>query len=274
LERHADQPDANPRSRRRRLDGMARFARAFAPGGLAAGSDVAPLADRYLTALATAPQQAWITQLLRWHVQEPQYHVDLQLREFEVDRAGFEALVAPLLSDSRPSTEPSAQQPATAALDAKAANALVASLQQRDGCAAGPSPRALLEPFAGWSLELGQHLGYVKDYHVEVQAASVTARPIHATVFDGLRLEAVCARLTDGRCGVALELTRSEVEQPFAKFETTIGVDKKVSIDLPSVASQRSTPTLRIDDGGAVVFAIEHEERRAWHVYVVRCRTR
>ncbi|MGK0203592.1 MAG: hypothetical protein ACI9S9_002672 [Planctomycetota bacterium] len=234
------------------LTGMATFASHFIEPPLQPGADIVVMAQRYVVAIAGPQQQAWIERLLARHLSSDPYRIDLQLQQFAMSAARFKALVAPLVAEPTVPAE-FGSAPAHTILLGKRAEQLAATLLKHKDIKLVNAPRVLVPPMTSAVAKLGRDLIYVQDFDVQVGNADFTATPIHASIFDGLNLVAPCGRLADGKIGVGLNLTCHKVEQPFATFETTLGVGNKVTIELPSSKFWQWRRNIALPDGGAAL---------------------
>jgi hypothetical protein len=252
------------------LADMAAFARAFVKPALQEGQDIRPLANRYLVVIAEAEQQAWLERMQQRHLKGVVYQVDFEVRQFDVSKKDYAAVVEPLEAKPVAGMSEGVGPPHTM-LTSEQADRLVKALGRLKDLKLVAARRVITRAMGGANASVGKDLSYVKDFDVEIEPHKLIANPITGHIFDGLQVRATCGRLGNRKLGVALDLVFRTVEQPFGEFQTTLGVGKKVTIQLPNSAElrwQRNLifPDLPGRDGALCSFEVG--ERRV--VFLVR----
>lgn len=218
------------------LADMAAFARAFVKPALQEGQDIRPLANRYLVVIAEAEQQAWLERTLQRHLKADVYQVDFEVRQFDMSNKDYEAVVAPL--EAKPVADVSeGVGPPHGMLTSEQADRLLKALNNLKDVKAVAARRLQTRAMGGATASVGKNMSYVKDFEVEILSHKAIANPITGYVFDGLEVKAACGRLGNQKLGVALDLVFRTVE--FGDFHTTLGVGKKLTIQLPNSAELR-----------------------------------
>lgn len=240
-------PDVREAKKARLLTGMAEFARSFVAPPLQKGEDITPLADRWLVAVGSAEQQAWVARLMQRHLKNVVYNVDFEVRQFDLSKKDYEALVAPL------ETKPVAAQEGDlgsqhSLLGNAQVDALLEELDAKESVKKVGASSSYVGAMESAEIYLGTERSYIKDFNVEILSHKATAIPLHATVFDGLRAKAFCGRLGNRQLGVAIDLVYSEVEKPVKTFETDLGFGEKLVIELPASTAVQLRRNLILPD--------------------------
>ena len=248
------QPGKRDAAKTEALAGFAAFARNFVEPPLESGADVVAMAQRYVAAIAEPQQQAWVERLLAKQLNSQLYDVELRVHQFTMNKTRFNTLVAPLLA--KPTVPAAATAPAHSILLGRQAKQLAQTLGKHADIKLEKTPSVQVSAMGLAKIKVGRELSYVKDFDVQIRNADFSATPIYASIFDGLRVQASCGLLADGRVGVGLHLAFYEVAQPIPEFVTTLGVDHKVTIQLPHSKVVQWRRNLKLPKGGAALCSL------------------
>jgi len=249
---------------RLRLEHLAAFVRAFVRPALDPEEEALPLGRGNLMVLARPDKLAWVTRFLAENRRQRRRPVTVQARFLKVPAALFSAQVEPLLraaatgkvevvgdvgevpgdaeevpgevaEEVPPGVSPPANRYALLP-DSKATEALLAALQKEPKVQVLGAPRITAALLSSSHLLLGEKIGYVRDFEIEVNAATVIANPIVDTVVDGIEFECTAAVIAPGILGMQFRFSVSRVERPMRTFTTTLAKHATpLMIQLPEV---------------------------------------
>ncbi len=251
-------PSAERADREERMQRLVAFAKTFVKPPLAAEEDISSLSGRYLVALARPEQQAWIAGLLERNIEQGAHQILLEIQQFRVSAKVFAEIVPPLLKEQgvEPQAEAAGAYRYQALLDDAAVARILRAIKNAKGVEMLRAPSLLLNPMTNATVETGTKISYIKDYAVQTIGDKVSYYPIHATLLDGVRIDASCGLIAKDLLGVSFEYLERKVEQPIPEFETTIGVNNKVKVQLPASTLLHLEQRLELPDGGTALLAI------------------
>lgn len=251
-------PSAERADREERMQRLVSFAKTFVKPPLAAEEDISSLSGRYLVALARPEQQAWIAELLARNIEQGVHQILLEIQQFRVPAKVFAEIVPPLLKEQgvEPQAEAAGAYRYQALLDDAAVARILLATKNAKGVELLRAPSLLLNPMTNATVEAGTKISYIKDYAVQTIGDKISYYPIHATLLDGVRIDASCGLIAKDLLGVSFEYLERKVEQPIPEFETTIGVNNKVKVQLPASTLLHLEQRLELPDGGTALLAI------------------
>lgn len=249
------------KARSERLERIAGFARTFVTPPLAAEEDITCLSGRYLVALARPAQQKWIEKLIARNVAQGMHQVDLEVRMLRIPAKHFEDLLPPFGMDPAPEVpnKPQAIGPGRyqALLDDTELNLILRAVEKTKGAQMVRTPRLLMTPMAPASVSVGNQIDYVRDYDVQVLAGKQIATPVHASLFDGMRLDASCGLVRDKMLGVSFRYEEREVEKPIKEFKTKLGTSEELTVQLPASTVLKLEQQLELLNGQTALLAVK-----------------
>ena len=247
-----------PAARREHMQRLVSFAKAFVQPPLAGEEDISSLSGRYLVALGRPQQQAWIEGLLRRNLEQGYHQVDLAIKQLELPAAAFRQLVPALLEDRgiKPQRQGDDRLRYQAVLDDGEVARILRAVATTKDATILRAPRILLNAMTNATVESGRTISYIKDYKVQTIDGKVVAHPVHDTLLDGLRIDVSCGVIAKDMLGVRFHYEEHNIAQPIPEFETTIGVNNKVTVQLPTSTTVQLEQLLQLPDGGTALLAL------------------
>ncbi len=237
----------------------------FVEPPLGPGDDCRVLGGRWLAVLGTAQQLASLERLVSTAAAQRDRFVEVEVRLLRVGAAAFAAELQPRLTEVQRDGETSWETVVgTAGAAELAAAAIAAASEQLD------APRLLVAPLQRATMAVKTQTAYIKDFTLTRTAGALIADPVVDVAWDGWEAEVFAAPRADGNLGIACNVTFQQLEQPIAKFETTVpGAKLPLTIQLPRIEGTRLQQTAVLAPGALVVVAARKLDGD-WLVALVR----
>jgi hypothetical protein len=232
---------------------IATFVRRFVDPPLRAGDDVAALGDRWLVVLGSQRQAACAEQLIQRAVLARDDHLQTTIRIMDLTAEEFATLLLPLFPGIAAAEEtPAVRQ---MILDGRKADELLTALGRTE-VRIMHAPRLMAAPLQRASLSAGEEITYVKDFTLIANGKAVVAKPVLATVWNGVQVDLIAGYTGRDRVGVHCTLELRDVAEPIAEFETTLpGTVAPVTVQLPRTTAVRLQRTAELAIGSTVLIA-------------------
>lgn len=249
---------------------LAAFVREFCEPQLDVLHDVQSIGERWLLVLGLPQQVAFVEQLVAVEKQHPKATVLVECCIYNLPAAVFAAHVEPLLPKVADAKVPLLADIPTigflfqqgdranstarvAVVGGDEATALHAALREAEGVDLMIAPQVLVAPLQAVTMSAGEELAYRRDWESKVVDGETVWSEVRGTVFDGVRLGATCGLLDNDRIALRFELLVQEVVRPMPEFATTLGVDRKVTIELPHTVATSTKQSLVLKGGASAI---------------------
>ena len=246
---------------------IARMLEHFVDPPLGPGDACQLLGDRWLAVIGSPAQVASIERLFHLAVRHREHPIEVTVQLLLVDDTKFTGNVkqhlVEVVRDEQVSFE--------VVLDEKQAKELTTRLdllapQRID------APTLSVLPLQRGHLSVIDQTAYVRDFNLTRKGDALIADPIVDVVWDGNITDVCATLLPDGMIGVTCDVAFQEVQKPIRTFETTIGKDLPVTLQLPRVTGTRLRQTAVLGEGSLVVLATQ-KASGDWIVALVRAKT-
>ncbi len=225
---------------------IAQLVRSFVQPPLLPNEEVQPIGERWLTLLGRPEQHAWLERFLATAHAGQEQLVAMECRFWAMPEATYQLDVAPALGEQgRALLEPG-----------EGTAAFLQGLQKLAKVTQIAAPKLTVRPLTEASMSVENQTSYIRDFKVEKVRDELIADPVVAIVHDGLRLRTAATLLTDDTAGIALEAQIADLQKPIPTFETTLGIGKPISIQLPTVLTTRLDAAATVRSGTTAVFAM------------------
>lgn len=237
-------------------EAIARLLRAFVTPKLRSGEEIKPVGDRWIVALGRPQQQAWIGRFLAAARASEAAPVFMECRCLTVPEISFLREIRPALVDGTDDDAAEVTYLTRVLAPGKATTSFVAELLEREGVTTVVDQKVLVQPLHVAHMATINQTAYVRDYEVEVTADAVIADPIVDVIQDGIVVQAAVSPLENGKLGVSLDATVTDLERPIPKIDTILpGTKHEVTIQLPSLQSTQLEAAVELEADHIVIMA-------------------
>jgi hypothetical protein len=240
------------------LQRIATFLRAFSEPPLPE-ADLQPLGGRFLVVLGPPERIATVERLLAHARESAEQQFQVNLRFVSVSAACFERDLRPKIDPN--ASSPVAAEPQLAVVSAAEAQAMLRKIKADVDSRIVQAPQVIAPPLLHTVLAVGKQIAYVRDFTLEVVDGAYIANPVVDTIWNGQRLEAICAELPDGTIGVQMEALDQVVEQPIRGVKTTVpGTTFEVTVQVPRASGCRGRQAVALPKGTTAVMAAKKSD--------------
>ncbi len=256
----APQPPPEAENGSANLLGLAEVARAFVDPPLRSDEQLTSASPAHLVLKARPAQQAWLERFLLSLRDAPAASWTVHPQVVVLPTASYEQHVLSLLRASGLRRAASGgEQAVLASADAERVLGVAKVQPNVEASDLGAvSTQRLQKTTAGAAL---RYESYIKDFDVRVVDGKTIGHPIEDVVRHGPLLTWHLVPLPAGEVGLALDVQLMHLQQPIAKFTTSLGLGEPATIQLPRVTLGRAAAALTVPSGRVAVVVLPAAER-------------
>ncbi|MGE3171013.1 MAG: hypothetical protein AB7O97_00200 [Planctomycetota bacterium] len=255
-----------------RLPGLAEFLGAFAEPKPGAGDAIEVLGGSHVCVLGPPALCDWVARTVAEATRRREANelFDFEIRMLRLGDDTYKAVLAPFFAAAP--AQPDAEHPYCIVVQDQL-GALLLELKNATGVEMLQAPRLLTAQLNRCSLQTGDFVDYVRDFAVRRNGAAAIADPIVDRAFDGIRAEVRAVSLADDRIAVECAFEHAQVQRPLPTSELDLGLQQKVTIQLPRMRTVAIEQRAVLPDGHAVVAASQCEDGE-WFATILRVQRR